>query len=204
MTVRLWTRQGEIERLLSRAPHSREQTTQFAAALRRSKALEEVRGRVLGTAGAYDVEQEAHAIVVAKRMSTAVPTFHTLLLPNLTLCLRALNGAAHVNGVVARMRAESFNEHSDEHMELLRQLWVALGAGGGDLAEFDRISEHWPTVGFQQKDPTSDLRGFGVLGLRNLVFFATEYKAEAARIVRECDLPYKGMPFAITGINMSA
>uniref|UniRef100_A0A7S1GDN2 ELMO domain-containing protein n=1 Tax=Bicosoecida sp. CB-2014 TaxID=1486930 RepID=A0A7S1GDN2_9STRA len=202
--MRACTKQGELERLLSAAPHSPAMTLAFASALRASRRLADARARVLGADGPFDVEREAHAIIAAKAMSAERATFHTLLLPNLTLCLRQLNGAAHVCGVVARERATAFNEHSPEHMDLLRALWTSMGVGGGEAAAFERVSRAWTEIGFQNADPVSDLRGYGVLGLRNLAFFAREYAAEAARIVRECDLPYKGMPFAITGINMSA
>lgn len=43
----------------------------------------------------------------------------------------------------------------------------------------------------------------GLLGLVQLCYFAEHRSATARLIVEEADLPYKGLPFAITGINIT-
>ena len=40
--------------------------------------------------------------------------------------------------------------------------------------------DHWKTIGFQGKNPVTDLRAMGILGLKHLVYFA-EYKPEQYR-----------------------
>lgn len=51
----------------------------------------------------------------------------------------------------------------------------------------------------QSKDPTTDLRGMGVLGLYTLVYFVEQYPAVAHAIVHSG----RAYPFAAVGINVT-
>lgn len=48
-------------------------------------------------------------------------------------------------------------------------------------------------------DPKTDFRGMGVLGLENLLFFASEYNSIAQRILLKSQHPNHGYAFAIVG-----
>lgn len=62
----------------------------------------------------------------------------------------------------------------------------------------------WSDVGFQQStDPSTDFRGMGILGLKQLVYFSQNMRESAVNILSHSCHPIKGYPFAITGINMS-
>jgi ELMO domain-containing protein len=54
-------------------------------------------------------------------------------------------------------------------------------------------------VGRQSKDPTTDLRGMGVLGLYTLVYFVERYPTVAHAIVHSG----RAYPFAAVGINVT-
>jgi len=60
--------------------------------------------------------------------------------------------------------AEAFDANSPEHMKLLHNLWTASFPG----RPFTLPSEEWKQLGFQGRDPRSDLRGCGVMGLKHL------------------------------------
>ena len=41
------------------------------------------------------------------------------------------------------------------------------------------IGSHWVQVGFQGNDPSTDVRGTGMLGVLNLLYFVTHYTQTA-------------------------
>lgn len=47
----------------------------------------------------------------------------------------------------------------------------------------DKIGSDWTKLGFQSQDPTSDLRGGGILSLQQLVYFSREYREQAKHIL---------------------
>lgn len=69
--------------------------------------------------------------------------------------------------------------------------------------ETDITKPDWTEIGFQGKDPATDFRAMGLLGLHQLHFFATRYPDLSQNIVSACKHPVKGYPFAITGINLT-
>ncbi|CCW70708.1 unnamed protein product [Phytomonas sp. Hart1] len=71
-------------------------------------------------------------------------------------------------------RGTPFDNHNHHHLNLLQQLWVAIGR---PLSTYKRTGAHWQDLGFQGEDPTTDLRGGGVLALRQLVHFAKRHPA---------------------------
>jgi len=101
-----------------------------------------------------------------------------------------------------------FEEARDE--ALLRKLW-ALGhaALGEEAPPFERTSQRWTSFGFQRDDPVSDLRGGGVLALRNLVLFL-EAQPQFANAILSSRRPSEGAfdpkgfyPFAAAGVNLT-
>lgn len=67
-----------------------------------------------------------------------------------------------------------------------------------------RVTKQWQDIGFQGDDPKTDFRGMGLLGLENLLFFATEYKTPAAHVLSHSLHPVYGYAFAIVGINLTS
>jgi hypothetical protein len=110
-----------------------------------------------------------------------------------------------------------FDEKNDVHGALLDILWDLLQpgvtrvksscdrtSGGGASA---RMSASWGDIGFQGKDPVTDLRGMGMLGVVQLVHFA---RTSAGRRVLGWSRPPAGaseikfFPFACGGIQVTS
>lgn len=77
MTVRLWTKQGEIERLLLSGPHGAAMTRDFAGAVRASRKLFGIRDQLLHSRAPFDVTRLTTAIIEAKGIKSAGAPFHT-------------------------------------------------------------------------------------------------------------------------------
>ena len=98
-------------------------------------------------------------------------------------------------------KARQFNEDTDVHY--LETVWSVLMQHHARVG--GRMTENWGMVGFQGKDPVTDLRGMGMFGLINFVDFVERNPEEARDILKTCCVhPTKGFPMACTGINFSA
>ena len=99
-------------------------------------------------------------------------------------------------------QGEGFDNTNPQHEETLLQFWknvypkVPLKA---------RISEEWGDLGFQGKDPASDFRAMGMLGLKHLCYISSVHKKQ----FRELAAQYKKTkaekqyPFSVAGIQIS-
>ena len=99
-------------------------------------------------------------------------------------------------------QGEGFDNNNPQHEETLLKFWknvypkVSLKA---------RISEEWGDLGFQGKDPASDFRGMGMLGLKHLCYISSVHKKQ----FRELAAQYKKTkaekqyPFSVAGIRIS-
>ncbi|VDP13692.1 unnamed protein product [Soboliphyme baturini] len=65
--------------------------------------------------------------------------------------------------------------------------------------EFD-----WKLVGFQSDDPSTDFRGMGLLGLKQLIYFCEKETCTARHMILKAYSFHNGYPFAIVGINITA
>ena len=70
----------------------------------------------------------------------------------------------------------------------------------------DLINKDWVEIGFQSKDPSTDFRGMGLLGLINLNYFTTNAKFNeiGKRTYGRSTHPLHGYSFAIVGINITS
>lgn len=194
------TRKGEMERVLLSGSYSQMLHRKFVSSLRASRQLTGVRARVLGEAE-FDVRELAAAIVLVKGMHAKTEAYRATLLPNLHLCLDAINRTNRLILAVVRLSQTPYSSHNAHNEQALETLWCDLcpsvvRSGG-------RFTKEWGVIGFQGADPASDFRGMGVLGLNQMCYFARNRQHTARVMVSEADLPYKGFPFAITGINIT-
>lgn len=67
-----------------------------------------------------------------------------------------------------------------------------------------RYTTQWERIGFQGKDPSTDFRAMGMLGLDDLLYLATNFPATSARILAASHHPLSWFSFAIVGINVTA
>eukprot|EP00040_Diaphanoeca_grandis_P005248 m.32016 g.32016 ORF g.32016 m.32016 type:complete len:286 (+) comp16566_c0_seq1:218-1075(+) len=99
--------------------------------------------------------------------------------------------------VIEAKKRTGFDDQNSAHEDLLKILWRILKP---DIP-YQRISPIWPDIGFQGKNPATDFRGQGVLGLINLVHFVENYETEAQDMLHR---PHGGFPLALAAINISA
>lgn len=67
-----------------------------------------------------------------------------------------------------------------------------------------RFGEHWDALGFQGRDPATDLRGAGLFGLLQLFAFVTQHQQLARDIHRLSTDDEQNFPFALMGINLTS
>eukprot|EP00039_Didymoeca_costata_P016442 m.296747 g.296747 ORF g.296747 m.296747 type:complete len:335 (+) comp16393_c7_seq1:415-1419(+) len=99
--------------------------------------------------------------------------------------------------IIDSKAAAQFQEGNPDHEAMLVELWSLLQPD----VPFERKSKNWSDIGFQGKDPATDFRGQGLLGLQNFLFMArTENQRTKDMLLR----PHGGFPLAIAVINISA
>lgn len=118
---------------------------------------------------------------------------------NLRLCLASIRAVNGVKASIASLRATPFDAAEASHEARLEALWSALQPGRA----CERISSAWGDIGFQAKDPKSDFRGGGLLGLEQLLFFATTRAGVARRMIVEPESEEARYPWACAGINVT-
>ena len=123
---------------------------------------------------------------------------------NLTHCFDDLG---HVNEVIRELEksaSTTFSLAHASHGEMLEEFWRALLPDTRVPNFTEQGSEDWGLVGFQGKLPQSDFRGMGLLGLKQLHFFATKRTIRARQCLKEANNDKRYFPFAATGINITA
>lgn len=95
----------------------------------------------------------------------------------------------------------SFAKTDPFHEKKLLQLWDML-MPHEPLPE--RFTNSWQKIGFQGKDPATDFRGMGMLGLDDLHYFASTYNIECRQVLESSRHEVSWYSFAIVGINITA
>ncbi|KAF9952731.1 hypothetical protein BGZ70_000498 [Mortierella alpina] len=67
-----------------------------------------------------------------------------------------------------------------------------------------RYTKQWTEIGFQGKDPATDFRGMGMLGLDDLVYYAKYYPISSKHALKCSHDDVSWYSFAIVGINITA
>ena len=91
-----------------------------------------------------------------------------------------------------------FDDGNEEHVSLLRELWVIAGLGTAEA--YKPISPAWQSLGFQGDDPTTDLRGAGLLGVRQLRHFLQTGSGAAELVGRRRRITE---PFPLAGASLN-
>ncbi|KAJ3159567.1 ELMO domain-containing protein 1 [Geranomyces michiganensis] len=150
--------------------------------------------------GTLDVDSTVRQILVVKLFPKGGDprTPHAQLLRE---CVdRIVETSRLINQLDARA-ATRFDSDDPSHVAQLFTLW--------DLAlptqpRPPRESEQWIKLGFQGRDPATDFRGMGLLGLDNLVFFAQRHPRSMKRMLEISHHPKAWFSLAIVGINMTS
>ncbi|PLW10975.1 hypothetical protein PCASD_20162 [Puccinia coronata f. sp. avenae] len=141
---------------------------------------------------ASDPKELAEAIV-------AVKSINPILCPTLVECITRIQNASRTRKAIEDRSETKYN--SELHQHKLKELLKLLKPS----QDFDTLPpKGWQEIGFQGTDPSTDLRGAGLLGLDALVVFARYYGSSGQEIVTEAveggDSWY---PWALASINIT-
>lgn len=126
---------------------------------------------------------------------------HYPFVKNFSICVSQIWGYQQLVAEVEFLRQTPYNADNLEHETKLYDLWNKIVP---DEPLEQRVTKQWQDIGFQGDDPKTDFRGMGLLGLENLLFFATEYSTAASHVYSHSRHPLYGYAFAIVGINMTS
>ncbi len=220
--IRFWTGMSEIERICHSAIiFSSKRTKLFSSALKRSKKILTYRKLIFSNVGSFkpfSVSAALENILQIKgikaennslRGQDEVIRQKVATIANITTSLHAIRVVNLVAAKLEAMRKETFDRSNKHHISLLNKLWTALKPDCQRKSEFEsgpspEVSADWGEIGFQGKDPATDFRGMGLLGLRQLACFCEKHPDTARSILLISNHPQKYFPFAITGINITA
>ncbi|EGG19727.1 hypothetical protein DFA_00305 [Cavenderia fasciculata] len=146
----------------------------------------------------FDPQDVAQMIADTKKMNRELLAFESII-SNLVSALEPLSRHETLKTTVNTLKDEKYNTENRSHEEKLEKLWDDLCP---NVRRSSRHTSEWGEIGFQGKDPATDFRGMGVLGLDNLSYLADSHQQEAHRMLLCANSKYK-YPFAITGINIT-
>ncbi|GAM17303.1 hypothetical protein SAMD00019534_004780 [Acytostelium subglobosum LB1] len=92
------------------------------------------------------------------------------------------------------------------HERLLECLWTTMF----EDHKFQRVDERWKGIGFQGKDPSTDFRGMGIAGLKNLLYYATHHQDSLRTLMKQQSALQSGAsndryyPVAVCGIHITS
>merc|ERR1712166_357357 len=109
------------------------------------------------------------------------------------------------NNVFALAKMQYSNTFKgDVHFKMLRSIFVRLSKGQHKM-HVARTGGHWVDIGFQGNDPSTDIRGTGMLGVLQQLYLVSEYPhvsdyiQKASCWSRKDVTQFEQFPFVITG-----
>lgn len=173
----------------------------FARVLKRSRYLPQLSKSVfaLQTFSPAEVQRQILDAYGVQTYPRRLPTHHqeTLLMSNMAQCLQSLLVVNSAYTQLSHLRDTVFSHQNAGHTRMLQEIYQSL------LPEETNID--WGNIGFQGKDPASDFRGMGLLGLVQLHYFSTQCTLQARDVLNMSnDSSRAYFPFAATSINVTA
>ncbi|XP_034948253.1 ELMO domain-containing protein 2 [Chelonus insularis] len=144
------------------------------------------------------LEESIRSVLLIKKIN---PTAHPDFAKSFGKCVELIWGYRQLVADCEELRQTAYDSDDPEHEILLLKLWNLLKPTEALEA---RVTKQWQDIGFQGDDPKTDFRGMGILGLKNLVYFAEEYPVAAAHVLLHSTHPRHGYAFAIVGINITS
>jgi len=188
--LRQVTGKHEIERICEQKASSYEITTQLSRCFHESDKLHTIFPLLRSVD--VDIDQMASTILEIKHVPTDKQNVHACV----RTWLQAEKGIMHLMKELEELSKIQYSSDNPSHERQLESLWTLLKPG---VSKPERITDKWQDIGFQGKDPATDFRGMGILGLQNLVYFARTYPEKARSLVEK-----DKYSFAIVGINISS
>ncbi|KAH7491598.1 hypothetical protein KRP22_002935 [Phytophthora ramorum] len=109
-------------------------------------------------------------------------------------------GAIEERDRVFCIAATAFDAHNDVVVGVLQTIYKKITKSSRDVL---LIGRHWEDIGFQGTDPSTDLRGCGVLSLLQILYLVESYPDLAHRFHALSQHPTRHFPFACVLINVT-
>jgi len=198
LILHIITGKSEIERICYNDElKSLERTRLIEKSINNSKQLAEIKKLLQNE---FDPEEISTRITEIKNMNRNVLAFDSKVLPNLIAALEPITLFIQLKQSIKQDVNILYDKENDEHEAKLEELWEALRP---NIRRSGRLTSEWGDIGFQGKDPATDFRGMGILGLDNLHQFSIRHSQDATDVLRNSTSKCV-YPFAITGINITA
>ncbi len=200
--MHLWSGECEISRICRRTTLTSIMVEAFSRSLALSKQLTTYRQIIFADMKPFQVHEAHTFITQTKRMSLDNDSKDLMIIHrNIFQCLNQLR---EINSFLERIRSVTktvFNPENSTHTSMLNELWKGLMPSQRNP---ELQSSDWGLIGFQGKDPSTDFRGMGLLGLVQLNYFSRYEDGNAAReVLRIANHERRYFPFCATGINIS-
>jgi hypothetical protein len=120
--------------------------------------------------------------------------------------------AAHAgcsNLVKQADRRCTWQADKDTFVRMARDLQREESRANNTAIDWTLLGKHWPMLGFQGEDPSTDFRSTGTLGLHHLAQFCRAHPIYATRIIRESGTAATTSegpwyPFALCAIHITS
>jgi len=134
-----------------------------------------------------------------------VPPAKAGLVSRVFSCFRARRLPPHLRQTKRLMQATAlipFDNQEPLHLSILRSMYRQLT---GSKVDCPRYGEHWEDIGFQGNDPSTDLRGVGLLGLVQALYLVTQpemlpFARDVYRLSRSQEQEF---PLAVLSLNIT-
>ncbi|KFM82927.1 ELMO domain-containing protein 2, partial [Stegodyphus mimosarum] len=207
--LRRTTRLCELQRICygEEFGYTRCSKIETSLALSRTKDIQQMVQQLnnLATQGRFTDVKSRNCVEYALKLTVDIkninPSIHMPFIDAYHICLYQIYGYKQLVYDVEVLRKTQYDSENKEHEEKLLKLWKLLKP---EKELQNRISKQWTEIGFQGDDPKTDFRGMGILGLENLLFFASEYGDAARHVLLHSSHPSYGYSFAIVGINLTS
>lgn len=183
----------ELQRICHKLPEGAARTLRAEQSMQNSKTV--TLKRILAD-DELDIDSAVLSVIKTKDISDDDSFGHLL-----RACLIQINGYRQLCKEAETLRTTSFDSENEDHENMLLELWRLLEP---DRPLEGRITKSWNRIGFQGDDPKTDFRGMGLLGLSDLLFFASQYTDAARAVLSHSHHPQYGYSFAIVGINITS
>jgi hypothetical protein len=159
---RMWTGKTELERICCRTIPVYQRTLRLEKYFKRSKQLAGLAPRLARLASSEDKKAVAAEILRVKAIAEKVSPEVSAALEE---SLGQMISLAVLLDALDKARGP-YDSSNAEHEASLMRLWTALRP---NVHLSSRKCEEWNEIGFQGRDPATDFRGMGLLGLTNML-----------------------------------
>ncbi|XP_071445021.1 ELMO domain-containing protein 2 [Hetaerina americana] len=207
--LRRSTKLCELQRICYGVPRGAQRTLDVEYSLANSRSADIKRlisdlnrfsesGRLKGETAKNIVN---YAVFTVSKVKVIDLYIHEQFQKSFGVCVQQIWGYRQLLHEVENLRKTPYDSSNPEHEEKLLHLWNLLKP---EEPLDGRLTKQWQDIGFQGDDPATDFRGMGLLGLENLLFFASEYPKVAQHVLSHSKHPNYGFVYAVVGINITS